>query len=127
MANVGAPSSDDAVVLTGSRLLKSVAISLLSVPPAWMSVRTAVDDVVVAFTMAAPIGAALKPAVVVAVTAFAFTVVTDFDAVVAFVAPAVVVVCPGNVDSVATDVEVVVSPGTVVDSWTAVAFLPLPP
>src|SRR3954453_18416358 len=100
MAKVGAPSSVDAVVKAGSRLLKSVVASFTIVPPDWMSVRGAVDAVVVTLMIWAAMGAAL---VVVALVLPRLAVVTDLaPPVVTAVVAAVVLGLPADVGVVST-------------------------
>src|SRR5437763_15315458 len=122
-ANVGAPSSVDAVVYAGSRLLKSVVASLTMVPPGWMSFLGAVDDVVVTLMMLAAMGAAL---VVVLLVRPRLTVVAVLPAVVA-VGAATVVLEPATVDAVGAAVDVVDSATVVLVVCWATGFLLTPP
>src|SRR4051812_23526262 len=123
MAKVGAPSSVDAVEKAGSRLLKSVVASFTIVPPDWMSVRGAVDAVVLTLMILAAIGAAL---LVVALVLPRLTVVADLTPVVVAVGAAVVLELPVDVGVVsATDDGVVSATDVVVLS--AAGFLLPPP
>src|SRR4051812_43065712 len=133
-AKAGGPSVDPLfTIVIGSMLVTSPALSQVRVPPGWMSVRGAVDAVVV--TLAMPLmGAAATPFWATEVRVVFLEVVAVEDLAVVPVVPpaaAVVGVAPAPAAAVVVvDRSVVASvEATVVDvsAVAALVFLELPP